>query len=40
MQHPTTFDMFKGKFLCKFDQTQGKCEDINKITKQACKEGR
>ncbi len=30
----------KGIFLCKFDQTQGTCEDINKITKQACKEGR
>jgi hypothetical protein len=31
---------FRGKFLCKLEQTQGTCEDVNKKSKQACKEGR
>jgi hypothetical protein len=31
---------FRGKFLSKLDQTQGTCENVNKRTKQACKEGK
>jgi hypothetical protein len=40
--HATSNNLWilEGIFLCKLDQTQGTCEDVNKGTKQACKGGK